>query len=171
MPTDREAGDADGGQFAATVVAAAVVAESSGSSAKTSPAARGASLLGRATSSSAVRSEGGQGGWRKVLYGQQPFPDNHIDGSFLDELQRNGTADRGPPTSQALVLAITHARVHAIIHALVHAIICFGRPTSNAPKPLMLPPLLRVHSSLLQSMSAPTTTGSWSPSPRPSRST
>ena len=31
--------------------------------------------------------------WRKLLYVQQPFPDNHVDGSFLEELQRNGTYD------------------------------------------------------------------------------
>jgi len=34
--------------------------------------------------------------WRKVLYVQQPYPDNHIDESFLDELQRNGTP-KAPP--------------------------------------------------------------------------
>eukprot|EP00160_Parvularia_atlantis_P004220 Unigene13550_Nuclearia_a/m.41040 Unigene13550_Nuclearia_a/g.41040 ORF Unigene13550_Nuclearia_a/g.41040 Unigene13550_Nuclearia_a/m.41040 type:complete len:370 (-) Unigene13550_Nuclearia_a:13-1122(-) len=27
--------------------------------------------------------------WRKLLYVAQPFPDNHVDGSFLEELQRN----------------------------------------------------------------------------------
>ena len=36
--------------------------------------------------------------WRKILYVQQPFPDNYIDASFLDELQRNGT---GRPCARA----------------------------------------------------------------------
>ncbi|XP_026881798.1 phosphatidylinositol N-acetylglucosaminyltransferase subunit C [Electrophorus electricus] len=29
------------------------------------------------------------GPWRKVLYARQPFPDNHVDRRFLEELRRN----------------------------------------------------------------------------------
>ena len=27
--------------------------------------------------------------WRKVLWERQPFPDNYVDGRFLEELRRN----------------------------------------------------------------------------------
>ena len=29
--------------------------------------------------------------WRKILYIKQPFPDNYVDETFLEELQKNGT--------------------------------------------------------------------------------
>ncbi|XP_005998586.1 phosphatidylinositol N-acetylglucosaminyltransferase subunit C [Latimeria chalumnae] len=36
----------------------------------------------------------GDTGWRKALYLRQPFPDNYVDGSFLESLRKNVRAPR-----------------------------------------------------------------------------
>ena len=32
--------------------------------------------------------------WKKILYEEQDYPDNYVDGSFLDELRKNGNIQK-----------------------------------------------------------------------------